>query len=273
MAKLGLIFSRFKDFDLEAFLDYAAETGYGYVELWARNAWKENDSSDEPLKNAERIRAAVEKRGLKISALDAENDFVVLAEQAVRHQVERMKRIIKLAGVMGAPCIRTEGGKAKPEVPAEKYGEAIAACLEQLLDDVEKTGVALAVDNHGVVTNQEGVLKSVFERVRNPLVGTNLDIYNYHWYGYDVQTTHRICRNLLPHILHVHLKDGLGIREAYRGKALGEGEIEAATLVRMLSAGGYKGVWCAEYEGSEDDPVGYTKCYRWMSRHVGAGNV
>jgi len=268
MAKLGVIHYPFPKLTLSEFLSYAARTGFGYVELQIGDVWKDADASSNPEANAASVKREMDGLKLKASALAAGNDFILLEEEAVKRQVERMKRVVGLAQVLGASCIRTEGGSPKDAVPQARWAEAIAGCLERLVPTAEKTKVGLAVDNHGYVTNAEGVLAEVFRRVECPLIGANLDTMNWRWFGHDLETVKRCWDAVISRTLHTHLKDGVGARAEYKGMALGEGELDLAYAVKGLKKAGYKGVWCAEYEGAEGSEVGYAKCLKWMKKNV-----
>lgn len=247
---------------LEEFLDYAAETGYEAVELLWRDVWPEEGK---PEAEAERVRQMLDTRGLKCSQLAAGNDFNVLDEEAVEQQVARMQRICELARILGAPCVRTEGGTPKDEVPEEYWIPAIVGCLLGCLDFVEEMGIILAIDNHGWITNNVDVLLTILETVDSPLVGTNLDTMNYRWFGYPTEALPYIYERVAPWVKHTHLKDGTGTRKEYKGCALGEGEVPLQAAVAALKAVGYQGVWCAEYEGPRDTAAeGYRRCLEWI---------
>ena len=268
MAKFGVIHYPFGNLSLTEFLEYAASTGFEFVELQIHDVWAESNSSADPEVAAARVRAQLDGLGLKVSALASGNDFVVLDQAEVDAQVERMKRIMGLAQILGAGCLRTEGGGPKDSVPVERWAQAITGCLERLVETAERTGVALAVDNHGYVTNADGVLAEVFRRIECPLIGANLDTYNWRWFGHDLPTIKRLWDEVIPRTLHTHLKDGVGARSEYVGKVLGEGELDLAYAVSQLKATGYDGVWCAEYEGELDRTVGYARCLEWMKANV-----
>ena len=268
MAKLGVIHYPFPKLSLSEFLSYAAKTGFQYVELQLRDVWNEGEASSNPEESAARVRREMDGLRLKASAFAAGNDFVVVAKADVDRQVARMERIMALAQILGAPCIRTEGGAPKDAVPEAKWADAITGCLERLVGAAERTGVGLAVDNHGYVTNADGVLAEVFRRIECPLIGANLDTYNWRWFGHDLDTCKRLWDEVIPRTLHTHLKDGVGSRQGYQGKALGEGELDLAYAVSQLKKIGYNGVWCAEYEGKEGSEVGYAKCLKWMKKNI-----
>ena len=264
--KLGIIHYNAPGKTLEEFLKYAADTGFGFVELQIRDVWPDGSSS--PEKDAEQAARLLEKAGIKASALAASNDFVVLDEEQVKAQVERMKRVCGLAKIVGTDVIRTEGGSQKDSVPKEKWADAIAGCLKRCREFIEPMNIRLAMDNHGFITNEAGIQKKIIMAVDSPNVGVNLDTMNYRWFGHDLQTIHAIYEEVAPFAFHTHLKDGTGSRQTYVGAALGDGEIELAWAVTCLKKAGYDGVWCCEYEGREDTGIGYAKCLKWMKANT-----
>ncbi len=266
MSKLGLIHYNYASSSLDDFLRFTSETGFGYVELQIGAVWTSDDADLE--KNADALRAQVEGYGLQISALAAGNDFVVLDPDTIDAQVARMERIAQIAKRLGTSVLRTEGGAPKDAVPEARWIEAMAGCLTRCLAFAEREDVYLAVDNHGLVTNDGDLQVELFERVGSKRVGANMDTMNYRWAGHDLETVGRYYEIIAPYTLHTHLKDGTGSRAEYRGEALGEGEIDLAKAIRCLRAAGYDGVWCCEYEGRENDGTGQRKSFAWMQANL-----
>ena len=266
MSKLGLIHYNYASSSLDDFLKFTSETGFNYVELQIGDVW--NSETANPEQNAEAVRKQVEGYGLQVSALAAGNDFVLLEEEAIRSQVDRMERIAGLAKLLGTSVLRTEGGAAKDAVPESRWIEAMAGCLTRCLEFAERHGVYLAVDNHGIVTNDGDLQVELFERVGSKYVGANMDTMNYRWAGHDLETVGRYYEIVAPYTLHTHLKDGTGSRGDYRGEALGEGEIDLAKAIQCLREAGYDGVWCCEYEGRENDGTGQRKSFSWMQANL-----
>ncbi len=264
--KYGVIHYNAPGDTLEEFLRYAKDTGFGYVELQIGDVWQPEDEA--PEKRAEEAKALLDQVGLEASALSAGNDFVVLEESEVKAQVERMKKVCELAQIVGTNVIRTEGGRPKDSVPEEKWGDAMAGCLERCREFIEPMGMYLAVDNHGVVTNNGDLQLEVLRRVGSRNVGANLDTMNYRWFGNDLDTIDRYYREIAPYTFHTHLKDGTGSRENYVGAALGDGEIHLKYALECLQKAGYEGVYTAEYEGKEDSAIGYRKCLEWMRANI-----
>jgi len=266
MPKLGMVHYNFPDFSFDEFLEFVSDTGFDNVELQVNDVW--HPEIDIPEKNAEAIRKKVESYGLNVCAFAAGNDFVVLDEEAVRFQVDRMRRIVRLTKILGATAIRTEGGSPKESVPENRWIEAMAGCLNRCVEFAETEGVYLAVDNHGFVTNDGNLQVELFERIGSKYVGATLDTMNYRWFGHDLGTVERYYEIIAPYTLHLHLKDGRGMRSEYRGEVLGEGEINLMKAIHCLKAAGYQGSWCCEYEGRENDGRGQKKCYEYMKANL-----
>jgi len=264
--KVGVIHYNFPQFSLEQFLDYCPGAGFGYVELQVGDVWR--DGVSDPEAEAAKVLKMVQARSLKVSALSAGNDFVVLDPVTVAAQVARMKRIIGLANILECPVIRTEGGSPKESVPEDRWVEAMAGCLKRLVEFAEERDVVFAVDNHGYCTNDGDRQLALIKAVGSDRVGVNLDTMNYRWFGHDIPTINLYYEILAKHTFHTHLKDGFDSRQNYKGAALGEGEIDLAHAVRCLKEAGYDGVWCAEYEGPPPTDVGYRKCADWIRRNV-----
>jgi len=251
---------------LEEVLDYARDAGFDCLELPLKDITA-MEGDDE--KNTEIVAEMLRSRGLCASALAAGNDFNVLQEDEIQQQVQLMRKVCKLAQIIGTNTIRTEGGAPKDSSPPDKWVEAISGCLKRCLDFVEKDDMYLAVDNHGLITNEKGIQPAVFENVNSDHVGANVDFMNYRWFGHSVDTVLEIVKDIAPFAKHTHVKDGFGSRADYKGQALGEGELPLCECVKALQDAGYKGVWCAEYEGPEvEDGVGYKKCLEWMKANI-----
>lgn len=263
MSKLGYIHYNWPGFSFDDFLHFAAETGAGYVELQLTDVC-ENYAFDE--ERAAQVRAQVESHGLKVSALAAHNDFLQADPDAVAFQVDRMKQVAALAQILcDEPILRSEGGQPKDSVPQELWGAALYECFARCTGFADEMGVTLAIDNHGIVTNDGNLLIGLLKRINHPRIGSNLDTMNFRWAANSIENCNRFYSELAPFVKHTHLKDGFGSFKDYRGAALGEGEINLQHALSCLKNANYDGVYLAEYEGPETaGGVGYRKCMEWM---------
>lgn len=272
MRQIGLINYNLGGRSLEEVLDFAAEAGFTYIEIGVRDVWndKENVTLEEGKKRAQEVKARMDALGIKVSTLAAGNDFLVTDETAMQHQVDRLKSVIEIARVFETDTLRVDGGWAKDGVPQEKWFDLMVDGFTRSKDLIEKEGIYLALDNHGIVTNDADLQLRIFEAVGSPNLGANVDTMNYRWAGHDLETIGRYYRIIAPHALHVHLKDGRGARSEYVGLALGEGEIDLKGAVDALVEAGYNGVWTVEYEGKTDPLEGYRKGLAWVEANVPA---
>ena len=263
--KIGMIHYNFAG-TIDDFFKYCSETGFEYVELQANSV-----SGDNPEQAAEELKKKVDYWNLKVNAFAVGNDFVVSDPETVKAQIDRTEQIAGLAGILGAKTLRMEGGSPKDSVPETKWVEAMANCLRRCVDQfAERDQVKLAVDNHGVVTNDGDLMLELIEEVNSPWVGSCLDTMNYRWFGHDLDRIDHVYEIIAPHTFHTHMKDGTGSRGEYKGTALGDGEIHLDKVLECLRQAGYDGAWTAEYEGPEaEGGIGYEKCYGWLAEHVG----
>jgi sugar phosphate isomerase/epimerase len=254
----GLIHYNQPDLDgLDAFLDFAKEAGFDAIELFLRDYWPEGD--DSPETHAEAMRSKIDAAGLAVCAITGANDFVQLDESEIQREVNRMERVCALAKILGTQIIRTEGGQPKDRVPEEQHVEAMAECLKRCVPFIERDEIYLAVDNHGLVTNDADLQVRLLEAVNSPFVCATLDTMNYRWAGHDLATVERYYTTIAPYVRHVHIKDGVGTRGSYEGRVTGDGEINVPAAIAALKQAGFSGTWCIEYEGKEGS-VGYAKC-------------
>ncbi len=266
--KLGVIHYNFPGYSMEDFLSYSEETGFGHVELQIGDVWDEERPLAEAEEAARSLREDLDRHGLGVSALAARNDFVQLERDAIHHEAERMKSVCGLADILGTEVIRTEGGRPKDSVPEERWVEAVSGCLKACVPFIEENGFYLAVDNHGLVTNDGERQVEIFEEVGSDHVGANMDIMNYRWFGHPLDTVYRFYELIAPYTFHVHMKDGYGSRKDYVCTPLGEGELDVERAISELKRAGYDGVWCVEFEGREDPAVGYRKGLLYLKEHL-----
>jgi sugar phosphate isomerase/epimerase len=273
----GLIFYNFPGHSLEEFAAFAASAGFSHAEIAVAHVWNEKDpQAPPPEARAAEVRALLERYGLRLSALSAGNDFLQPDDRALRQQVERLETVCRLARLCGTDTVRIDGGWPKPSVPddRERHFELIVTALRAIRPFIEREGFTLALDNHGLVTNDADFQVRIFEAVGSPCLGANVDTMNYRWAGHDLATVARFYRVIAPYARHVHFKDGTGTRGSYRGTALGEGEIPLETALDELRAAGYRGVWTVEYEGPrEQAEEGYRKGLAWLKARLAPQGV
>jgi sugar phosphate isomerase/epimerase len=271
LAEFGLIHYNFRG-TLEEFLDYASETGFQCTELSIRDIWneKEGQGFEAAKEQAKRVKDMLTSRGLRASAVSAGNTFLLPDEKARQAQIDRLKQVCELARIAGTSMLRIDGGSPNPDIPNDRavYLDLIVSGLSQLTDFIENEDFRLALDNHGLVTNDADFQIAIFEQIGSKNLGANVDTMNYRWAGHDLETVRSFYEKIAPYAFHTHFKDGTGTRGNYVGLALGEGEIPLEYAVKCLKDAGYEGPWVVEYEGKTDSREGYRKGLEWLKAHV-----
>lgn len=251
MDKVGVIFYNFSFQDLNSFLDWCSNVGVEFAEIYNRY-----------LPEAKEL---IKKYNVKISQVTAGNDFVQKTEEELLNQVKMVSELCKKVKDVNCNQIRIDGGWPKEGVDSSKYKELIFEGIKRVVEFAEKEGVYLALDNHGIITNDYEFQIEIFEKINSKFLGANLDTMNYRWYGYPKEKLIEIYKLIAPYALHTHLKDGEGTRENYKGKILGQGEIPVVEAIKILKENNYKGVWCIEYEG-KDKEIGYERCVEFLKK-------
>jgi sugar phosphate isomerase/epimerase len=272
MSTIGVIHYNWPGYDLEGFARRASEIGYESCELQIRDVWDEEN--DDGGRQAEQVRDMLAGYGIKISAVTAGNDFIQADRADWEAQIERYRRVCEIIPLTGTDIVRSDGGWNRGgKVPEDLWDGMMLEGFQRVAEFLEVLNVRVALDNHGVSTNDGDWQLSLIERVGSPRLGVNLDTMNYRWYGHSLETIDRFYEILAPHVFHTHMKDGTCSEPRggnYKGAALGEGEIHLDKVIECLRGVGYDGAWTAEYEGPEaEGGVGYEKCYTWLKEKVG----
>jgi len=273
---IGAIHYNFPGFSFEQFAEFIGKQGGNRVEVNITDVWDEKEQGDlnkstfdAASASAAKVRDVLANHGVEASALSARTDFVQTDPTVIKEQVARMELVGRLAKVFGPKTVlRSEGGWPK-EVPQEKWLDSMYECFSGCADFVDALDIDLAIDNHGVVTNDADLLLRLLQKVNHPRIGTNLDTMNYRWYGHSVERCREIYKVMAPYAKHTHIKDGFDSRENYKGAALGEGEVDLTYALHCLRDVGYQGAYLAEYEGKElENGVGYGKCIAWLKQNI-----
>ncbi|MCM8777551.1 MAG: sugar phosphate isomerase/epimerase [Candidatus Omnitrophica bacterium] len=262
--KIGVIKYNISDFSLEELFKWCQENDVEYVELQRKDIWADITKQEN---NIEEVASLIQKYGIKISQISTGSDFLQKSEDEFKKQIWMVGEMCKMVKDLGFNQLRIDGGWPKEGVDEKNYKDTIIKGVSAVTEIAEKEGVYLALDNHGVVTNNYILLLDVLQTIKSKYLGTNLDTMNYRWYGYKVDELLDIYKKVAPYVLHTHLKDGIGTGEAYKGTVLGEGEIPLKDAIKTLKENGYNGVWCAEYEGKEG-ANGYKKCVEWLRKNI-----
>ena len=237
---LNTEFSRSSDKPFEWAVEKAAQMGYEYIEpmvhfgreLMSEAGYFHTVSMfDDPY----RIKDACDKAGLKMSALQSHGP---LGRPEVHG--EYIKMAIRVAAEIGVPVINTdEGIKAKWTTEEEDH-VLIKYTLQEAAFVAERRGVVIGLEPHAQYSKTPDGLDRIYNLVKSPAIGINLDTGNAYLAGQDVYAW---LERVAERLVHLHAKDiSVEHSEAERGKvtgtpvgcACGDGVIDWARVIEIV---------------------------------------
>ena len=219
---------------------FAAELGYEYVEPmvhWGRELLSEARyfHSVSMLDDPFRIRDAVEKYGLKISAFSAHSQ---LSKPEIA--VESLKQAARVAKEAGAPVINTHEGHKQSWTTAEEDFVLIKYSIKEASKVCERRGVKIGLETHQTYSLTIDGYDRILNLVDSPAIGANFDTGNAYLGGLDPVSW---LEHIKTRVIHMHAKDiSFEQSAAERGKvmgtavgcACGEGMVDWEKIVAIL---------------------------------------
>lgn len=200
-------------------VEFAAGLGYEYIEPmvhWGRELLSEARyfHSVSMLDDPFRIRDAVAKHGLKLSALSSHSQ---LSKPEIA--VEYLKQAARFARECGAPILNTHEGHKQPWTTEEEDFVLIRYSIMEAVKVAEPRGIRLGLETHQTYSLVPDKYERILNLVNSPCVGANFDTGNAYLGGLDPIEQMKRFKN---RIIHVHAKDiSVEQSEAERGKVMG----------------------------------------------------
>ena len=198
---------------------FAAELGYEYIEPmvhWGRELLSEARyfHSVSMLDDPFRIRDAVEKHGLKLSAFSSHSQ---LSKPEIA--VEYLKQAARFAYECGAPIINTHEGHKQPWTTAEEDYVLIKYSIKEAVKVCERRGIKIGLETHQTYSLSLEGYDRILNLVDSPCVGANFDTGNAYLGGLDPVSW---LERVKDRVIHMHAKDiSFEQSAAERGKVMG----------------------------------------------------
>lgn len=249
-------------YPIEKVIESAARLGFDGVEILHRQM------RDETAVYMNALKQAAFRNGLALPMLSIHQDFVHPDAAERRKHVDHTKRCIDLASQMGIPAVRLNSGRWKTiksfddlmkvkgnEPPVEGYtnDDAFRWCVDSIgdcLPTAEKAGVILALENHWGLTTSVEMLLRIYNAVKSPWLGINLDTGNFPGDPYAG------IEQLAPHASIVQAKTYHGGGEWYTL------DLDYKRIAGILRKANYHGWVSLEMEGKETPDTAVAKSYR-----------
>lgn len=219
---------------------------------------------------AAELRAESERVGLPIVNYTIGADFLRGSGGDLQAEIERVKREVDVAEILGVPGMRHDASAGWPQ---DHTGpRSFAAALPRLAEGCRGVteyaaakGIRTMVENHGQFCQESTRVEQLATAVAHPNFGVLVDMGNF--LCADDEPTSAVGR-LMPFAFHCHAKDfhvkpgtdfapGQGWFESragnyLRGAIIGHGNVPVLQCLRVMRRDGYDGVLSVEYEGIED---------------------
>lgn len=236
---------------LERAAEQAARLGYDAVEI--RAGQRHGFDADAGPERCAQVRKRFADDRVAICALGSSCRFAPCAPEEHRAQVETAKRLLEVAGAIGAPVLRVFGGAfTAPLTEAEAVARVVDA-MEQLAEPARAARVRVALETHDGFSAAARV-RQVLAQVEDPFIGACWDWLHPLRMGESVAET---ARHLHGRIVHVHAKDAVRDAEGrWQAEHFGRGTLPLGDLYRALQDAGYAGAVAFEWErGGDPDPT------------------
>ncbi len=177
---------------VEEFVDTAKKFGYEGVELDLKRPHA--SPLDLDAKRCREIRAYIEKSGLELCAVAANNNFASIVPEHIENELLMVKEQIRVAKELGAPVLRLfaawrgitmHNGIASYEVTARNHTyyeareyelwQSIVTCLKECVKWAEEAGVVLALQNHHPIIETYQDMLDIVRWVDSPWLKCCLD--------------------------------------------------------------------------------------------------
>jgi sugar phosphate isomerase/epimerase len=156
-------------------LEFCAHHGFDGVDL--TGYYFQGYPDPPPPDQVRRIKRDAFLLGLEISGTGVRNDFTVSDPHQLQEEIGRVRTWLGVARDLGAPNLRIFAGRRledperRPEVTRQVV-EALRVCL----DEAERKGVMLALQNHFEFVETPEQLLGILAAADSPWLAVNLDI-------------------------------------------------------------------------------------------------
>jgi sugar phosphate isomerase/epimerase len=257
---------RTEKYPIDKVIEHAAAVGFEGVEILHRQM------ADETPAYVNGLKRAAFRAGLSLPMLSIHQDFVHPDPAERQKHVDHTKHCLELAASLGIPVVRLNSGRWKtiksfdelmkvkgdePPLPGHTDNDAFQWCtaaIEACLPTAEKEGVMLALENHwGLTTRPENLLR-IYQGVRSPWFGVNLDTGNFPGDPYAG------IELIAPHAVIVQAKTYYGGGEWYTL------DLDYPRIAGLLRKAGFRGWVSLEMEGKEDPLTAVPKSYEVLRK-------
>ncbi len=283
--RLGFVSAILPDLTLEEVVEFAAETGYGCVEVmcWPQGKAERRyagvthiDAAGFTADDAAQVNDLFAQYGVTISGLGYYPNPLAPDAAEAQVYVEHIQAVIVAARTLGVPVVNTFIGRDWTKSLEENWPRFLST-WKPLIAFAEDNGVKIAIENCPMLFTRDewpggknlarspAIWRRMFEEIPSNHFGLNYDPSHLVWQQIDYLAPLREFKDRLFHVhakdarVDVHKLDQVGVlgfpNEYHTPKLPGMGDVAWGRFFSVLTDTGYRGPVAVEvedraYEGS-----------------------
>jgi len=178
------------------------------------------------------------EHNIEVNSILIANDF---------RETDYVVKAVNIASRLGVRVVRID--TIVKEIKGYSLEDYIRLSIEWLRElEGEVRDVALAVENHGYISNREDYLDALFREFPEAFLGLTLDTGNFYWYGYPLSKVYEVIEKFANRVKHTHVKNAVTeCKEKWRKPGevtmtpIYEGDVDLKRIVSILKKYGYHG--------------------------------
>jgi sugar phosphate isomerase/epimerase len=283
--RLGFVSAILPDLSLEEVVEFAAETGYGCVEVmcWPQGKAERRyagvthiDAAELTADDAAQVNDLFAQYGVTVSGLGYYPNPLAPDAAEAQVYVEHIKAVILAAKLLGVPVVNTFIGRDWTKSLEENWPRFLST-WKPLIAFAEDNGVKIGIENCPMLFTRDewpggknlarspAIWRRMFEEIPSKNFGLNYDPSHLVWQRIDYLAPLREFKDRLFHVhakdarVDVHKLDQVGVlgfpNEYHTPKLPGMGDVDWGKFFSVLTDTGYSGPVAVEvedraYEGS-----------------------
>lgn len=219
---------------------------------------------------AARLGEEARRQGMEVTNFTFGADFLTGSGGDTQAEIERVRKRIDLAVLLGASGVRHDATVGFPEGTRGYRGfddvlPVLSAACREVTEYAAGKGVRTMVENHGFFCQDSDRVERLINAVAHPNFGWLVDIGNFLCADENPVTA---VGRAAPYAFYAHAKDfhvksgmmpdpGEGFFRSrggnyLRGSIIGHGDVPVKQCIAALKKAGYDGAVAIEFEGMED---------------------
>ncbi len=233
---------------LDIVFEKVSQSNYDYIEINAETLPWAKPHIDNKTKTADldRINELVSKFNLNISSIGAHIDLSCLDIELRNQNINYVCKCIDHAKHLNTPIVHILSGELISDDIKNKQVDLFYNSVEKILNYAEKNNIKIAIEAIvGHVFHSHLDFIDIWKKIDKEKIFVNYDPSHFEAQKINLDETLDLLREK---IIHVHIKDAMGLYPYFQFPPIGKGNIDFKKLITKLNTFGYAGVLSVEYE-------------------------